>query len=114
MNDLKECLLEQAGCSTWKKMWMNLTGPPKADPHIYTPKMRVANKLLKDSTIIRKLLSYKKVIVVRHPIERLISAYLNKIHYIRGTYQFQKQVLGYVQSVRKSARANDIEWQEFV
>lgn len=117
------CYIAKVGCSNWKRMWMILTGASSVTDvndivskkaHEYTAKMQLRKKGIKNDVLIDKLESYTKVIVVRHPIERLISAYLNKIHHEHGTAPFQKQVLPFVKKQRNSANLTNIEWPEFI
>ncbi|XP_066978991.1 carbohydrate sulfotransferase 11-like [Macrobrachium rosenbergii] len=67
-----------------------------------------------DELLVKKLENYKKFIVVRHPIERLVSAYFDKIHHKEGKLPMQRKVLPFVRKTRKNATVTDITWPEFV
>ena len=61
--------------------------------------------------------NYKKLIVVRHPLERLISAYLAKIYEEKVDYPkapYQAEVLPFVKKHRKNAKNTDITFEEFM
>ncbi|XP_066947338.1 carbohydrate sulfotransferase 11-like [Macrobrachium rosenbergii] len=113
----------QIGCSNWKRIWMVLRDDTNATSvddisrstaHSFTRKMELAHRNAKIDDVMKKMESYTKFIVVRNPIERLVSAYLDKIHYLHGTAPFQKQVLPFVKKQRESAQLADITLQEFL
>ncbi|KAK7078464.1 Sulfotransferase [Halocaridina rubra] len=117
------CYIPKAGCSNWKRLWMILRGDSNVTnifdikssrAHAYGPKMRLARNGVKTKDVLRKLLNYTKFIVVREPMERLISAYLNKIQYPNGQPIFQRRVLEYAKKRRQSANLTNLEWPEFL
>lgn len=76
----------QVACTNWKRVLMVATGKwPGNDPmeipadqaHSPGTFQRLTNYTL--SEIERMLATYDKLIVVRHPLERLLSAYRNKL-----------------------------------
>ncbi|XP_069982069.1 carbohydrate sulfotransferase 11 isoform X2 [Penaeus vannamei] len=81
------CYVPKTACTNWKRLWMILTGlvevkDPKeihsSIPHLVHNKMRLVRQKLTKSQVQKKLETYTKMIVVRHPFERLLSAYLDK------------------------------------
>lgn len=76
----------QVACTNWKRVLMVVTGKwPGNDPmeipadqaHSPSTFQRLSNYNL--SKVERMLATYDKLIVVRHPLERLLSAYRNKL-----------------------------------
>nr|ACO10558.1 Carbohydrate sulfotransferase 11 [Caligus rogercresseyi] len=73
------CVVPKVACTNWKRVLisletrMNLTEIKYPHSHTF--------KTLSQSTLQEKALSkYSKFIFVRHPYERLVSAYENKVH----------------------------------
>ncbi|KAG7167443.1 Carbohydrate sulfotransferase 11-like 10 [Homarus americanus] len=69
--------------------------------------------IAKKSDLIRKVANYTKFLVVRHPFQRLFSAYKDKIQ-PPNPERDVISVLSYVQKHRFNATRKDIQWQEFV
>ncbi|XP_064111504.1 carbohydrate sulfotransferase 11-like [Macrobrachium nipponense] len=123
------CYIPKVACTNWKKVWMvltgltgerNLTAIPLMVPHQNTSKMELT-KNTKSVTVISqvkdlkwKLRSYKKLVIVRHPFHRLLSAYRDKLHFAEGRPYFQKKVHSYIVRRRTGANLTDIQWPEFV
>ncbi|XP_042227741.1 carbohydrate sulfotransferase 11-like [Homarus americanus] len=60
-----------------------------------------------------KLATFTKFIIVRHPFERLLSAYRNKVEGPKRT-RYQGSPFRYVKKYRSNATQTDITWPEFV
>jgi len=78
--------ISQVACTNWKRVLMIVTGKwlgndpleiPADQAHSPGTFQRLSNYTLSD--IEKKLATYDKLIVVRHPLERLLSAYRNKL-----------------------------------
>ncbi|KAK7058763.1 hypothetical protein SK128_006559 [Halocaridina rubra] len=117
------CYIPMAKSGDWRKLWMVLIGLDnnKNIDTITTKKaitstsrMRLTKYTKKTDDLIYKLETYTKIMVVRHPIERLILTYLDKIDDKNGQKSYQRQVLPFVQKKRPSASLKDIEWSEFI
>ncbi|XP_064111505.1 carbohydrate sulfotransferase 11-like [Macrobrachium nipponense] len=93
------CYIPKVACTNWKKVWMVLTGLTGEQNLTAIPLM---------------LRSYKKLVIVRHPFHRLLSAYRDKIHFAEGRPYFQKKVHSYIVRRRTGANLTDIQWPEFV
>ena len=116
------CFLPKVGCSTMKRIMLilssaNYTKDPLAtdgeDIHRVVPKSFL-NMNLED--IGYRLDNYYKVMVVRNPIDRLWSAYLDKI-YLLQFVSVAKQIVGkYRQNSteRERACADDATFSEFL
>ncbi|XP_068247597.1 carbohydrate sulfotransferase 11-like [Palaemon carinicauda] len=81
------CYIAKVACTNWKRLWMILTGLtsvedpmliPENVPHRIHDRMMLIKQPITISTLRKKLLTYTKLIVVRNPYERLISAFRNK------------------------------------
>ena len=75
------CYVPKVGCSKWKYMFLLLTG---RQPLGSDPSREVLHKVkklssLSDSEIKQRLNTYFKYIFIRNPMERVVSAYLDKI-----------------------------------
>ena len=122
------CVVPKAACTTWKTILKEATGNPKAsdvNPHdldslrnvLQLPMMSHLNV----TDIRSKLLSpdYFKFLVVRHPIERLISAFRDKVahgNYKPLTYKYMtKHIRRHKSSFTKQpTNSSHITWTEFV
>lgn len=85
-HELLYCYVPKVACTNWKRVLMIATGKwPGNDPmeipadqaHSPGTFQRLSNYTLPE--IERMLVTYDKLIVVRHPLERLLSAYRNKL-----------------------------------
>ena len=95
VHKLAMCLPPKAGCTTWKTILANnsANGPLPKDFDgmlLHFPHVRASFGILDVKNLpgpeIRQVLSkYYKVMVVRHPFERLVSAYNDKVNSPRTT-----------------------------
>ena len=92
------CSVPKAGCSSWKKVIQVLTGKASSvesvsrhqtHDHDYFTFLR-PNSVAQMREIQAKLIHYKKVMVHREPLERLISAYASK--FVKGDPWFLKNI----------------------
>jgi hypothetical protein len=87
------CLVSKASCTTWKRVLLTLTGRVPSDwldakgniPVAYVHNHDYTDSIIKrlinfpPSEVSRRLLAYYKFAVVRDPLDRLVSAYRDKI-----------------------------------
>ncbi|CAK9817069.1 Carbohydrate sulfotransferase 11 [Anthophora plagiata] len=129
-HELLYCYVPKVACTNWKRVLMVATGKwPGNDPmeipayQVHSPGTfsRLSNYTLPE--IERMLATYDKLIVVRHPLERLLSAYRNKLeakHEKSSRYfqtRFGKKIIrryrhnATEESLRKG---DDVTFREFV
>lgn len=129
-HELLYCYVPKVACTNWKRVLMVVTGKwPGNDPmeipadqaHSPSTFQRLSNYTL--SEIERMLATYDKLIVVRHPLERLLSAYRNKLeakHEKSSKYfqtRFGKKIIRrYRQNatVESLKNGDDVTFREFV
>ncbi|XP_037781898.1 LOW QUALITY PROTEIN: carbohydrate sulfotransferase 11-like [Penaeus monodon] len=111
------CYVPKAACTNWKRLWMILTGLTEVEdpmeihsgiPHQVHNKMRLVTQKLTRSQIQKKLETYTKMIVVRHPFERLLSAYLDKF-VVSGNSYYMKN---FARPIMKKFRGDDSQVPE--
>lgn len=89
------CFVAKAACSTWKYMLINATGnsqlrKSRTPVHSRDYMRSVGLHTLADfdsDEVNRRLATYFKFVVVRHPFERLLSAYREKLAGQNAAYQ---------------------------
>lgn len=129
-HELLYCYVPKVACTNWKRVLMVATGKwPGTDPleipadQAHSPGVfqRLSNYTLPE--IEKKLVTYDKLIVVRHPFERLLSAYRNKLEakHAKSSRYFQTR---FGKKIIKKYRANatqeslqngdDVTFREFV
>ncbi|XP_014485289.1 PREDICTED: carbohydrate sulfotransferase 11-like [Dinoponera quadriceps] len=86
IHELLYCYVPKVACTNWKRVLMIAMGKLAANDPLDIPAdlahspgtfQRLSNYTLPE--IEKKLAMYDKLIVVRHPLERLLSAYRNKL-----------------------------------
>ncbi|XP_049574732.1 carbohydrate sulfotransferase 8 isoform X1 [Syngnathus scovelli] len=118
------CQVPKAGCSNWKRTLMVLAGVT-SDPQSITHDTAHFGNFLKTLNsfdrqgIMRRLNSYTKVMFVREPFERVVSAYRDKFENPNDYYHkgFGRPIISkYRPNATKSALAsgNGVTFQEFV
>lgn len=96
--------LLQVACTNWKRIFMVLTGRsnasdvlsiPANEAHSKSVYLTLRNYTTLDAT--RLLNTYTKFLFVRHPFERLLSAYRNKLeqNYLSSKY-FKERIGKYI------------------
>ncbi|XP_015588111.1 carbohydrate sulfotransferase 11 [Cephus cinctus] len=124
------CYVPKVACTNWKRVFMIVTGKwegndpleiPANQAHAAGNLERLSNYSMPE--IEEKLATYNKFIVVRHPLERLLSAYRNKFETKQETSsiyfqtRFGKKI---VKKYRKNAtkesllKGDDVTFSEFV
>lgn len=77
------CEVPKSGCSNWKRVLMVLNGRARSTGDIPHDKAHYGNKLQRleaydQASMAKRLASYTKVLFVREPFERLVSAFRDK------------------------------------
>ncbi|EFN86856.1 carbohydrate sulfotransferase 11 [Harpegnathos saltator] len=129
-HELLYCYVPKVACTNWKRVLMIAMGKWGGDDPLVIPASlahspgtfeRLSNYTLPE--IEKKLAAYDKLIVVRHPLERLLSAYRNKLeakHEKSAKYfqsRFGKKI---VKKYRPNAteeslrNGDDVTFREFV
>uniref|UniRef100_A0A3B4B9F0 Carbohydrate sulfotransferase n=1 Tax=Periophthalmus magnuspinnatus TaxID=409849 RepID=A0A3B4B9F0_9GOBI len=77
------CEVPKSGCSNWKRVLMVLNGKARTTLDIPHDKAHYANKLRRlenydRASIAKRLATYTKILFVREPFERLVSAFRDK------------------------------------
>lgn len=92
------CFIPKVACTSWKRLWLKMTGVLKAeDDENSVSRVAVHTKLpllagAKDKE--EKLETYKKFMLVRHPADRVLSAYRDKLESTdkASLYDFHKEI----------------------
>lgn len=118
------CQVPKAGCSNWKRTLMVLAGQASNVQSIKHDTVHYGNHLktldsFDRQGIMRRLETYTKVIFVREPLERMVSAYRDKFENPNNYYHslFGKPIISkYRVNPSKSAlkTGNGVTFQEFV
>ncbi|KAM0728438.1 Carbohydrate sulfotransferase 11 [Formica fusca] len=130
LHELLYCYVPKVACTNWKRVLMIATGKwsgndplkiPADQAHSPGTFQRLSNYTLPE--IEKKLATYDKLIVVRHPLERLLSAYRNKFetkHEKSAKYfqsRFGKKIIKkYRSNATEDSLKNgdDVTFREFV
>ncbi|KAK4305064.1 hypothetical protein Pmani_023029 [Petrolisthes manimaculis] len=89
------CYVPKVGCTNWKRVWMILSGLsnevdpiniPEMLPHTVHNSMMLVKQPYSASVLQKKLETYKKLVVVRDPYERLLSAFRDKLERSGNNY----------------------------
>jgi len=127
-NGILYCYIPKVACTNWKRIMMILTGSSKgetnpldiqaSDSHLKNG-FKTLNQF-SNSEILYRVNHYLKFMFVRHPFERLLSAYKNKFHERYSVYFQKKFGRKIIRRYRPEAKAeslvygNDVTFREFV
>ena len=99
------CEISKGGCSTVKAVWMDLNESKEKNlTRVKKPRTaKAAHQLRRDVGLSIKLSqtwpngydNHTKFIVVRHPMDRLVSAYYNVVNFKRGMADHTPEILKY-------------------
>ncbi|CAH1394301.1 unnamed protein product [Nezara viridula] len=125
-HQLLYCYVPKVACTNWKRLFMILTGATNTTNVLSIPATKAHNRLslltLSNFTYteIKYLLStYTKFLFVRHPFERLLSAFRNKLEYKynRSMYfhnRFGKYIVkNYRTKPNNASNGDDVTFAEF-
>lgn len=116
-NQVLYCYVPKVACTNWKRMMLILTGgtnktDPLAIPADSVHRMHKFRKLsdLKPDAIRRRLRTYTKFLFVRHPVERIISAFRNKFekNFTSSAYFKERFGVKIMKTYRKGAAPGSI------
>ncbi|XP_064118389.1 carbohydrate sulfotransferase 11-like [Macrobrachium nipponense] len=111
------CYIPKVACTNWKRLWMVLTGLtiikdpvliPHDLPHEIHHRMMLIKQPISISTLQKKLLTYSKIIVVRNPYERLISAFRDKFEGKGSTHYKKNYAYHIMKNYRKNINTSEI------
>ncbi|XP_045604616.1 carbohydrate sulfotransferase 11 isoform X3 [Procambarus clarkii] len=117
------CFIPKVACTSWKRVWMKLTGIVTPETNLSTiARYTVHTKLpllasAKDKSL--KLDTYKKFMFVRHPFDRVLSAYKDKLENFdkESAYNFHKQVGKKIEKKYRNttmSQGHNITFSEFI
>ncbi|XP_064619547.1 carbohydrate sulfotransferase 11-like [Lineus longissimus] len=119
------CKIPKIACTTWQRMFLAMHGfkdalnMPQDDVHHRQDSYNFfkSMELRKQSydNIRRKLQTYKTFVIVRDPLERILSAYRDKLLMGREFYAFySKRILRAYREGYKAEDDVDLEFHEFI
>ncbi|OWF42807.1 Carbohydrate sulfotransferase 14 [Mizuhopecten yessoensis] len=120
------CFVPKVACSQWKKVFLLMSGhvddPKKLDEYSvhfnYSHLLRYLDQYKKDE-IEHRIQTYKKIIMVRDPLDRLLSAFKNKFHgtgFKDPTYSNIAKfiVRNYRKDFKQPVLGDDVTFLEFI
>lgn len=119
------CYVPKVACTNWKRILLALRNGSKKNLLTITGNETHSYEFLtlqmySKEEILKRLNGYLKFIFVRHPYERLLSAYRNKFEKIYSTYfwnRFGRKIIKrYRQNPEKTSldKGHDVTFQEFL
>ncbi|XP_037775672.1 carbohydrate sulfotransferase 11-like isoform X1 [Penaeus monodon] len=122
------CFVPKVACTSWKRMWFWLSGLVEEDedvmaltrPQVHGPFLStLASFKFSDERKQEMLRTYKKFIFTRHPLDRLISAYKDKLENVdeESNFDFHKHVGQEVERMvrgRVTGQGHNVTFSEFI
>ncbi|CAL4102190.1 unnamed protein product [Meganyctiphanes norvegica] len=115
------CYIPKVACTNWKKLWLqmkNITYKTSTEAHSKSAYLRMNIRKIKSKEYWYVMKTYKKFMIVRNPIERLVSAYRNKFEHSYNESIFWKMSINIMQHYRKwtdvPINATLVTFKEFV
>ncbi|XP_074092366.1 carbohydrate sulfotransferase 8-like, partial [Macrotis lagotis] len=116
------CEVPKAGCSNWRRVLLLLTlNRSRADPREVRPDLLHRTGLLRRLNSVRPqerglvLGRYRSLLVSRHPLERLVSAYRDKLLHSEPYYRHVAAVMrAAVRGRRAQDQRGNLTFSEFV
>ncbi|XP_064114963.1 carbohydrate sulfotransferase 11-like [Macrobrachium nipponense] len=116
-NHMLYCYVPKVACTNWKRMMLILTGAtnltqPLSIPADSVHRKNVFTKLsdLEPDGIRHRLQTYRKFLFVRHPIERVVSAFRNKFekNYTSSAYFKKRFGVKIIKKYRQGIEPDDV------
>lgn len=116
-NHILYCYVPKVACTNWKRMMLILSGAtnltePLSIPADSVHRKKVFTKLsdLEPEGIRHRLHTYKKFLFVRHPIERVLSAFRNKFekNYTSSAYFKKRFGVKIIKKYRQGIEPEDV------
>ncbi|XP_050707411.1 carbohydrate sulfotransferase 11-like isoform X3 [Eriocheir sinensis] len=117
------CFIPKVASTSWKRVWLRMTNRIKPNQNATTMSRYAVHVnlpvLAADRNAEEKLRTYRKFMVVRHPFERVLSAYRDKLEgeYENPGYSFHKQVGKRIQMKYRGAtyrEGHNVTFAEFI
>ncbi|XP_068236496.1 carbohydrate sulfotransferase 11-like isoform X2 [Palaemon carinicauda] len=93
------CFTPKVACTSWKRIWMKMTGIVKPEKDLaqlsrYTIHTSIPTMASMGDKVPEMLAKYKKFMFVRHPFDRVLSAYKDKLEHkdTESSYNFHKEI----------------------
>ncbi|XP_042885250.1 carbohydrate sulfotransferase 11-like isoform X3 [Penaeus japonicus] len=107
------CYVPKVACTSWKRVWMKMIGkvPPEKDLSTigrYTVHTSVPNMGSQRAKADEMFATYKKFLFVRHPFDRVLSAFKDKLESYDKTsiYDFHKEIGARIQKKYRGEDTN--------
>ncbi|XP_071530114.1 carbohydrate sulfotransferase 11-like isoform X2 [Panulirus ornatus] len=117
------CFVPKVACTSWKRVWMKMTGIVPPDKNIstisrYTVHTRVPLLSTNKERDV-KFNTYRKFMFVRHPFDRVLSAFKDKIESEdkASAYNFHKQIGEKIEMKYRGTKAGhgkNVTFSEFI
>ncbi|XP_066963476.1 carbohydrate sulfotransferase 11-like [Macrobrachium rosenbergii] len=119
------CFTPKVACTSWKRIWMKLTGIVKPEKDLsklsrYTIHSSIPTMASLRGNIQEMLANYKKFMFVRHPFDRVLSAYKDKLEHEdkESSYNFHKEIgakiLNKYRRPGRNYSGDDVSFSEFI
>ncbi|KAK7066824.1 hypothetical protein SK128_020849 [Halocaridina rubra] len=93
------CFIPKVACTSWKRIWMKITGLVKPDKDLSEIDRYVIHTSIPSLTSQKDKLpdimaNYKKFLFIRHPFSRVLSAFRDKIEHEdpKSGYNFHREI----------------------
>ncbi|XP_047498161.1 carbohydrate sulfotransferase 13-like isoform X2 [Penaeus chinensis] len=107
------CYVPKVACTSWKRVWMKIIGKVSPDKDLstigrYTVHTSVPNLASQKAMVDEALATYKKFLFVRHPFDRVLSAFKDKLESTDKTsvYDFHKEIGAKIQKKYRTEGAS--------
>lgn len=107
------CYVPKVACTSWKRVWMKMIGKVSPDKDLstigrYAVHTSVPNMASQKGMVDEALATYKKFLFVRHPFDRVLSAFKDKLESAdkSSAYNFHKEIGAKIQQKYRSAGAS--------
>ncbi|KAK4307719.1 hypothetical protein Pmani_020540 [Petrolisthes manimaculis] len=117
------CFIPKVACTSWKRVWMKMIGVVPPDKDLSTiDRYRVHTSiplLSQNKDKLEKLKTYKKFAIFRHPFDRALSAYKDKLESTdtKSGYNFHKEIGQKIEMKYRGStikEGHDVKFPEFI